>query len=230
MKVLDYIKDLKKRVGCPYIYGAKQDKTHSKVTTLEQIKSLQRTYGKGYIWDSDLSKNGRTCCDCSGFIDYQFQKGYNSGMLLDNAEDVISIRKSNGKIDTSKLYKVPLGSVLWQKGHVGVFIGYIGNIPYYIAQDGSRANCRIAKLTDSGFTKALYNIKGYNLDYFKPCKYKVVRKTNGYTSNKAKIVKRTFKKGKKINAVYRLNNYVLCRKYSKNQDCWVSIRDLVEIK
>ena len=230
MKVLDYINDLTKRVGTPYIYAAKQNKDYSKVTTLDNIKQLQKMYGKGYVWDSDLSKSGRTCCDCSGFVDYKFQKGYNSTMLLNNAQSIISFRKSNGKLDMSKVYTIPLGSVLWQKGHVGIFIGYIGKIPYYIAQDGSKNNCRIAKLIDSGFSKALYNIKGYELDYYKPTTFRTTRKTNAYTSNNAKKIKRTFKKGKKLNGVYILNNYILCRSYSKNQDCWVSVRDLVEVK
>lgn len=230
MNAINYIKDLRKRVGSPYVYGAKQNKEYNKITTFKEIVSLQKLYGSGYVWDSDIKKCDSTCCDCSGFVDYLFQKGYNSTMLFNNASNIINIRKANGKLDKSKLYKVPIGAIVWCKGHVGVFIGYKGTVPYYIAQDGSRNNCRINKLSDSPFTHALYNIKGYNIEYYTPTTFKTNKKTTAYTTSKAKVVKRTFGKGKKVNAVYRLNNYVLLRKYSYNRDCWVSIRDLVEIK
>lgn len=230
MRATEYIKDLKKRVGSPYVYGVKQNKEHNKVTSRAEIINLQKIYGKGYVWDSDVNKAGGTCCDCSGFVDYQFQKGYNSTMLNLKADNVVSIRKKNGSLDASKLKSVPLGAVLWQKGHVGVFIGYNGSTAYYIAQDGSRANCRIAKVKDSGFTHALYNIEGYDIKYYIPRKFKTTRKTNAYTTNNAKVKLKTFKKGVKINAVARVNNYVLCRKYGYNMNCWVSIRDLVELK
>lgn len=229
MKTLEYIKNLKKRIGSPYVYGAKQNKEHSKVTTREDILKLQKTYGRGFVWDSDINKAGGTCCDCSGFVDYPFQKGYNSTMLNQKADNVINIRTKRGNLDTKTLAKIPLGAVLWQSGHVGIFIGYQGKTAYYIAQDGSRYNCRVAKVKDSGFTHALYNIDGYDLEYYIPRKFKTTRKTFGYTTNNAKVKARKFKRGAKINAVARLNNYVLCRKYSYNMNCWVSIRDLVEL-
>lgn len=229
MRAIDYIKDLKKRVGSPYVYGAKQNKEHDKITTREDIIKLQKMYGSGYVWNSDINKAGGTCCDCSGFVDYQFQRGYNSTMLNNKADRVVSIRNKWGKLDSKVLATIPLGAVLWQNGHVGVYIGYIGRTAYYIAQDGSRANCRIAKIKDSGFTHALYEIEGYDIKYYLPRKFRTTRKTYGYTSNKAKVKLRKFRKGEKINAVARVNNYVLCRKYSYNMNCWVSIRDLVEL-
>lgn len=229
MKAIEYINNLKKRVGSLYVYGAKQSVNYDRVTTRSDILKLQELYGDAYVWDTDLNKSGNTCCDCSGFIDYLFQKGYNSNMLYLYANDKISIRTKNGNLDNKVLNTIPLGSVLWQAGHVGVFIGYIGNVAYYIAQDGSRANCRIAKVSESGFTQALYNIKGYDIQYYMPQKFKVAKTTYAYTTNKAKIKKRKFIKGTTINAVARLNNYVLCRKYSYNQDCWVSVKDLIKL-
>ena len=229
MRAIEYVKELKKRVGAPYVYGAKQNKAHSKITTRQDIINLQNTYGKGYIWDSDINKAGGTCCDCSGFVDYQFQRGYSSSMLNQKADDVVCIRKKNGNLNSKVLKNIPLGAVLWQSGHVGVFIGYNGSTAYYIAQDGSKNNCRIAKVKDSGFTHALYNIEGYDIKYYTPRQFKTTRKTLAYTTNNAKVVARKFRKGVKINAVARVNNYVLCQKYGYNMNCWVSIRNLVEL-
>lgn len=229
MEAIDYINDLKKRVGSLYIYGAKQNAKYDRVITMSDILKLQKMYGNAYVWDTDLNKAGNTCCDCSGFVDYLFQKGYNSDLLYLNAGNIINIRTKNGNLNNKVLNKVPLGAIVWQRGHVGVFIGYIGKTAYYIAQDGSRANCRIAKLSKSGFTHALYNIKGYNINFYVPQKFKVAKTTYAYTTNKAKVKKKKFIKGTKVNAVARLNNYVLCKKYSYNQDCWVNVKDLIAL-
>lgn len=229
MRAIEYVNDLKKRVGAPYVYGAKQNKDFNKRTTLADIETLQDKYGKGYVWDSDLIKANNYCCDCSGFVDYQFQMGYSSS-LLQVADKIECIRKSNGKLDMSKVKKIPLGAVLWQQGHVGVFIGFKGATPYYIAEDGSKYNCRINKLSDSGFTRACWKHAGYNITFYNPKTFKTIRKTTAYTTNEAIKKKRTYQKGVTINAVAKVNNYVLCRNYGYNQNCWVSIRDLVEVK
>lgn len=38
------------------------------VMNYAQIKALQDIYGTGYVWNSDLQKAGKLCCDCSGLI------------------------------------------------------------------------------------------------------------------------------------------------------------------
>lgn len=228
MNVFTYINNLVKYEGAPYVYGAKQTKNFDRLHSKEDIQKLQSMYGRGMVWDSDLGKRGMTCCDCSGFVDFQFQKGYNSSMLFDNSTDCRYIRKKNGKISKKILKQIPLGAVLYQKGHVGVFIGWVDKTPYYIAEDGSRFNCRINKVSDSGFNWACWGM--YNdLKLYRPKQFKVVRNCKAYTTADERRVKRTFKKGKKIHAVMKVNNHVLCRNYSRNRDCWVSVRDLVEI-
>lgn len=228
MNVYDYIIKLVKCLNAPYVYGAKQNKNFSKVYSREQIRQLQNMYGVGMVWDSDLSKSGMTCCDCSGFVDFPFQSGYNSYSMFCNARQSAHIRTKRGRISKRKLKKVPIGAVLYQKGHVGVFIGWDKNIPYYIAEDGSRYNCRINKVSESGFNFACWDIYD-ELKLFTPKKYKVVRSCKGYTTPNEKRKKRQFKKGKKLHGVMCVDGHILCRKYSKNRDCWVSSRNLVEL-
>ena len=44
--------------------------------------------------------------------------------------------------------EAPIGAAVWQKGHIGI---YIGN-GEYIAEDGSAYGCRKNKLSKAGFT------------------------------------------------------------------------------
>lgn len=48
----------------------------------------------------------------------------------------------------STISKAPIGAAVWQKGHIGI---YIGN-GEYIAEDGSAYGCRRNKLSKAGFT------------------------------------------------------------------------------
>ena len=46
-----------------YVYGAKGKKLNR-----NQILALQKRWGKDKVYDSDLNKAEKTCCDCSGLI------------------------------------------------------------------------------------------------------------------------------------------------------------------
>ena len=92
---------------------------------------------------------------------------------------------------------IPIGSILWKNGHVGVFYGWKKRTPYYIAEDGSLTNCRINKLKDSEFTYSLIGINGYDLTLFKPKKVKIKKSCNAYKNPNNKFLKRRYRKGKK---------------------------------
>ena len=213
---LNFVKELKKRVGQPYVYGCKQNKQFNIFYNKKKIKELKKLY-PNQIWQSDLKKSG-TCCDCSGFVDYLFQKGYNSSALFKNAKQHLHIR-DYGKLINVK--HIPVGAILWKNGHVGVFYGWKKRTPYYIAEDGSLTNCRINKLKDSEFTYALIGVKGYDLILFKPKKVKIKKSCHAYKNPNNKFIKRKYRKGKKLWIVGKVNNYYLARYYSYNQDCWI---------
>lgn len=109
-----------------YVYGAKMQ-----VLTREQIKVLQNQYGKTCVWDSDLNKAGKICCDCSGLISsytgiVRSSWEYCSTALL--TADISQLKSNWNKY---------IGWGLWQKGHIGVVSDKIG---YYYAMDGSARN------------------------------------------------------------------------------------------
>ena len=221
MNGLNYVKELKKHVGAPYVYGAKQNKQFNIFYNKKKIKELKKLY-PNQIWKSDLSKSG-CCCDCSGFVDYLFQKGYNSLALFNKANKHLYIRNNNTLINVKD---IPVGAILYKKGHVGVFLGWKKRTPYYIAEDGSDVNCRINKLKDSLFYMALTDIDGYNLKTFKPKKVKTKKKCLAYTTPNKKKVKRKYRKGKKLWVVGFSGDYYLARYYSYKQDCWIHKNNL----
>lgn len=216
MKGLSFVKELKKHVGAPYVYGAKQNKQFNIFYNKKKIKELKKQY-PNQIWKSDLTKSG-CCCDCSGFVDYLFQKGYNSSALFSKAHKHLNIRNGHTLINVKE---IPIGAILYKKGHVGIFYGWKKRTPYYIAEDGSATNCRINKLKDSEFYLALSNIEGYKLQLFKPKKVKTKKKCFAYTTPNKKKVKRKYRKGKKLWVVGFVGDYYLARYYSYNQDCWI---------
>ena len=131
------------KIGTPYIYGAKQTKGKETALTLAQYKSLQATYGKSCVWESDVSKVGKICCDCSGLISWYTGKIYGSSQYKSNAAEVHTI-------DTIK--NAPVGVAVWLKGHIGIYSGMKNGVPYYIAEDGSAYGCREVPLSYNNFT------------------------------------------------------------------------------
>lgn len=123
----------KSKLGVPYVYGMKGE-----VMTLAKYNQLKSMYGD-LVWNSDKNKVGKVCCDCSGLISWATGIIRNSQGYHDTALEVQSI---------STISKAPIGAAVWQKGHIGI---YIGN-GEYIAEDGSAYGCRKNKLSKAGFT------------------------------------------------------------------------------
>lgn len=123
----------KSKLGVPYVYGMKGE-----VMTLAKYNQLKSMYGD-LVWNSDRNKVGKVCCDCSGLISWATGIIRNSQGYHDTALEVQPI---------STISKAPIGAAVWQKGHIGI---YIGN-GKYIAEDGSAYGCRENKLSKAGFT------------------------------------------------------------------------------
>lgn len=152
-----------------YVYGAKMQ-----VLSLAQIKSLQSIYGKSYVWDSDLKKAGKLCCDCSGLISSLTGIVRNSSMYKATAISAVSIAEF--KKDPSKY----VGWGLWMQGHIGVASDTLG---YYYAMDGSARNMSHLPLSKQNWSMA---IKLCDIDYSVQKEKEVVIKENKV--EKTKIV------------------------------------------
>ena len=138
------VKFVKSKLGNPYLYGFKQNSKFDKICTDKDFKKLQKLYPEPLVMKSDYKKCvGKTPCDCSGLISAYtgIQKG--SYQFKETATRIEPI---------SKLPLAVKGCLLWQKGHIGV---YIGN-GEYIAEDGSRYGCRKNKVSNSSFTHILW--------------------------------------------------------------------------
>lgn len=131
-----------------YVYGAKME-----VLTRAQIQSLQNTYGKSYVWDSDLNKAGCLCCDCSGLI--SSYTGITRSSSNYKATATASVSLATLKDNWSKY----VGWGLWMSGHIGVVSDTEG---YYYAVDGSARNMVHYPLSKQGWSKV---IKLCDIDY-----------------------------------------------------------------
>ena len=98
----------KSKLGVPYVYGMKGE-----VMTLAKYNQLKSMYG-ALVWDSDKNKVGKVCCDCSGLISWATGIIRNSQGYHDTALEVQPI---------STISKAPIGAAVWQKGHIGIYIG-----------------------------------------------------------------------------------------------------------
>lgn len=157
------VKYIKSKTGNPYLYGFKQNYEWDKVCTLKDYQKLAKKYPEPLVQKGDKDKCiGKKPCDCSGLISAYTEIERGSYNLKETAIRVEPI---------SKLSLAVPGCVLWQSGHVGV---YIGN-GEYIAEDGSRYGCRKNKVNRSNFTHILwikdidYTTKNKSKNFFKKC-------------------------------------------------------------
>lgn len=136
-----------------YVYGAKME-----VLTITQIQYLQSLYGKGCVWDSDLKKAGKLCCDCSGLISsytgvVRSSSGYEATSTIKYGIEVLKNAEKRGS------WSEYVGWGLWMKGHIGVVSDTPG---YYYAMDGSARNMVHMRLNMQGWT---HIIKLKDIDY-----------------------------------------------------------------
>lgn len=124
-----------------YVYGAKMQ-----VLSYAQIKALQNTYGKSYVWDSDLNKAGKICCDCSGLISSYTGIVRSSSGYASTAVDTATISQLKGN------WKKYVGWGIWLNGHIGVVSDTEG---YYYAMDGSNRNMVHYPISKNNWTKVI---------------------------------------------------------------------------
>ena len=229
-KSLDLIKYVKKRIGCPYLYGYKQPYEWNSFCTKKEYKQLKKRWGNA-VWASDKKRCvGKTPADCSGLISAytEFEKG--SIPYKEQAVKKWKIRKKSGRLNIAKMKRIPIGTAVWQEGHIGVFVGWIGNVPYYIAEDGSAYGCRLHPLADSGFTHALI-ISDVEYSIVENYDVKVKSTTKFYkNASTAKTTYAWYKKGSTLTIVAEKNGRGLVRESSLKQNLWVDLKTVKKKK
>ena len=140
---IELVRFARSKIGTPYIYGAKQTRGKETKLTTAQFYQLQNAYGKSCVWDSDIKKVGKICCDCSGLISWYTGKVYGSAQFKNMAKVVNPI---------STIKNAPIGVAVWMKGHIGIYTGIKNGVPYYVAEDGSAYGCREVPLSYNKFT------------------------------------------------------------------------------
>lgn len=104
------------KIGTPYVYGAKgadgpltQDRVNWLARNYPNIFTsiyLKKIRDRGYV--------GKVCCDCSGLISWYTGKVLGSAQLYS---------KAYARLPMNQLSKFAVGTVLYRKGHVGVYAG-----------------------------------------------------------------------------------------------------------
>ncbi|MCQ4936873.1 MULTISPECIES: hypothetical protein [Anaerotignum] len=126
------------KLGTPYVYGMK-----GTVMTQANFNYLQGLFGVKLVWNSDEKKVGKVCVDCSGLISWA------TGVVLSSAQ---LFEKAVRKEPIGTIKNAPIGALVWKSGHVGIYTGLVGNVPYYIAADGSAYGVREVPLSQNNFT------------------------------------------------------------------------------
>lgn len=129
------------KIGTPYVYGMK-----GKVMTEANFNYLYNTYGSKYVPWSDRKKIGQVCVDCSGLISWACGVQLGSSQWKDRA-----VREGH-VYPVSTIKDAPVGALLWQNGHIGIYAGMEKGVPMYIAADGSAYGTRKAAVSKSKFT------------------------------------------------------------------------------
>ena len=133
MDNLGLVKFAESKIGTPYVYGTKGE-----VLTSAKYEQLKKQYGE-LVWNSDRKKIGKVCVDCSGLISWYTGVMRGSSQYKSAATSVYPI---------STIANAPVGALVWQQGHIGI---YVGN-GEYIAADGSAYGVRRNKLSKASFT------------------------------------------------------------------------------
>ena len=135
------------KIGTDYCYGMK-----GTVLTEEKYNELKKLY-PNEVLDSDKDKVGKVCVDCSGLIYWYTKTNYNSSQIYKN---------STKKFPISDIKNAPIGAVLYTSGHVAVYDGMSGGIPYCVEAMDSAHGVVKSKVTSSRFDE--YILPDY-IDY-----------------------------------------------------------------
>lgn len=149
IKASELVKFAYSIIGTPYVYGMR-----GKTMTEDDYNRLKKQYGD-LVWDSDKKKVGKVCCDCSGLFEWAGSVSMSSSGWYDSA---------NVREPISKAKDMPIGTILWHKGHVGIISKIEGNEVFYIACDGSAYGCREANIKQAKFTHCLLVEKYFEYD------------------------------------------------------------------
>lgn len=126
------------KLGTPYVYGAKGADgkfTQSRLNWL--AKNYPGTFTTSYIKKAKKFI-GQVCCDCSGLISWYTGKVYGSSQLYS---------KASKRIPISQIKTMPIGTVLWKQGHVGVYIGMVDGVPMCVEEKGINYGCVKTKVS-----------------------------------------------------------------------------------
>ena len=134
---VDLVEYARSKIGTPYVYGMKME-----LLTLEKYYYLKKLYGS-LVWDSDINKVSKVCCDCSGLIS-AYTGFIRNSIGYKNAAKTVNL--------ISTIAKAPLGALVWFQGHIGVYSGTKNGTHYYIAEDGSAHGCREVSLSYNKWT------------------------------------------------------------------------------
>jgi len=133
------------KIGTEYFYGMK-----GAILTEALYNQMRAAYGSSLVLDSDKSKIGKVCTDCSGLFSWATGVYKNSSAMRADAIESHPI---------SEIQNAPIGATLWNNGHVGI---YVGDGVHYIASDDSAHNVRKNKIVNSSFTH--WQLQSY-IDY-----------------------------------------------------------------
>ena len=130
---LGLVKFAESKIGTPYVYGMKGE-----VLTSAKYEQLKKQYGE-LVWNSDRNKIGKVCVDCSGLISWY------TGVMRGSSQHKAA---ATSVYPISTIANAPVGALVWQQGHIGI---YVGN-GEYVAADGSAYGVRRNKLSKAKFT------------------------------------------------------------------------------
>lgn len=123
-----------RKLGTPYVYGAKGA---NGPLTQKQVDNLSAAYPNVFTtaYRVKIAKKalvGKVCCDCSGLISWYTGKVLGSAQLYAQAYTRLPI---------ANIKDFAVGTVLWKKGHVGIYIGLINGVPYDVQEKGIDYGC-----------------------------------------------------------------------------------------
>lgn len=126
------------KIGTPYFYGAKMQiltdsfmaRMKANYPSMVTSRYVEKARTKGLV--------GKICVDCSGLIGSYRGKQIGSAQLYSSASKRL-------KMDDLECF--PIGTVLWKKGHVGVYIGKEKGVPMCVEAKGIDYGTILSKLS-----------------------------------------------------------------------------------